>query len=86
MWGMDEGEERNNHTDSQEFLVQLGKRIRELRRARSMSQEQLAEAADLVQHYVSQVEQGERNVSIVTLRLLAQALGVTLPMLVEGLG
>jgi transcriptional regulator with XRE-family HTH domain len=86
MWDMNEQTEQSTHTDGQEFLRRLGQRIKELRRARNLSQEQLAEAAELVQHYVSQIEQGERNVSIVTLRLLAQALGVTLSALVEGLG
>ena len=82
---MDDGEEQSNHADTQEFLTRLGKRIWELRRARNLSQERLAEAADLVQHYISQVEQGERNVSVATLRLLARALGVKLPTLLEGL-
>ncbi|MCW3053471.1 MAG: hypothetical protein JWN14_2641 [Chthonomonadales bacterium] len=86
MWDMNDGDERNNQKDADEFLLRLGQRIRELRRARNLSQEQLAEAAELVQHYISQIEQGERNVSVVTLRLLAQALGVTLSALVEGLG
>lgn len=82
---MDDGEEQNNPRETQDFLARLGKRIRELRRARNLSQEQLAEAAELVQHYISQIEQGERNVSVVTLRLLAQALGVALAVLVDGL-
>jgi len=86
MWDMNDGDERNNQTETQEFLQRLGQRIKELRRARNLSQEQLAEATELVQHYISQIEQGERNVSVVTLRLLAQALGVTLSVLVEGLG
>ena len=85
MWDMNDGAEQDNHTDGQEFLLQLGQRIKELRRARHLSQEQLAEATDLVQHYISQIEQGERNVSVVTLRLIALALGVTLSALVEGL-
>lgn len=82
---MNDGEERNSEQEAQEFLLRLGQRIRELRRARNLSQEQLAEAAELVQHYISQIERGERNVSMVTLRLLAKALGVTLAILVEGL-
>lgn len=86
MWDMNDGEEQSTHTDGQEFLLRLGQRIKELRRERNLSQEQLAEAAELVQHYISQIEQGERNVSVVTLRLLAKALGVTLATLVEGLG
>jgi len=77
--------EQNSRDKEKEFLTRLGERIKEFRRARDMSQEALAEAADLVQHYVSQVEQGERNISITTCRALAKALGVTLIELLAGL-
>jgi transcriptional regulator with XRE-family HTH domain len=81
---MDEAEEQTQ-AEAQEFLARLGKRIRSLRRARKLSQEQLAEAADLMQHYVSQVELGQRNVSVVTLRVVAKALDLSLAELVAGL-
>jgi transcriptional regulator with XRE-family HTH domain len=82
---MDHSEKHNNRQDVQEFLLRLGDRVKELRRSHDMSQEELAEAANLVQHYVSQVEHGERNVSIITVRALARGLGVTMTELMQGL-
>ena len=70
--------------DDKEFLVRLGQKIKALRLDRGLSQEQLGFAAGLTQHYVSQVEQGDRNVSILTLRALAVALEVGIEVLFEG--
>ena len=47
-----------------------------------MTQEQLAEVADLHPNYVSSVERGERNISIVNIEKIARALGVTMSKLV----
>lgn len=83
---MDEAADGQKNTGEAEvFLRLLGGRIRQLRRERHLSQEQLADAADLVQHYVSQIEQGERNVSITALRAIAVGLDLTLAQLLDGL-
>ena len=47
-----------------------------------MTQEQLAEAADLHTNYISSVERGERNISIANIEKIARALGVTMSRLV----
>jgi transcriptional regulator with XRE-family HTH domain len=56
----------------------LGKRLRQLRTARMMSQEALAEAANVQTAVVSRVERGVALPSLGTLRELAWALGVTM--------
>ncbi len=63
----------------------LGRRVRTLREKRSLSQEQLAEEAQLHWTYVSRIERGRRNPSLNTLGRLARALGVSLAQLVTGL-
>ena len=72
---MDEGEQ---YKREQEFLRAVGKRIRQFRKGRRLSQEELAFASGITQHYLSQVEQGKRNVSLITIRALANALEMPL--------
>lgn len=69
-----------------EFLKTLGKRIRQLRKERRLSQDRLALECDLTQTYLSQVERGERNVSVLTLQVLARAMDITLAQMFEGMG
>jgi transcriptional regulator with XRE-family HTH domain len=61
----------------------LGDRIKELRRIRSLSQEQLAERMDIATKYVSQVETGVRSPSLETLEKFALALEVEIRDLFE---
>lgn len=56
----------------------FGKRLRELREAKGMTQEALAHEADLDRSYVSSVERGERNISLENIERLALALDVKL--------
>lgn len=61
----------------------FGKRLRELRLKRKLSQEKLAEIAELHRNYVGLMERGESNVSLLTLVALARALGVRPAKLIE---
>lgn len=55
----------------------VGNRIRELRNIAGLSQEKLALAADLDRTYIASVENGKRNISIVNLEKIINALGST---------
>ncbi len=65
-------------------LVKLGENIRELREAQGVSQEELAEKADLDRTYVGGVERGERNLTILSTLKLCFALDVELSDLTKG--
>ena len=59
-----------------DIRVRFGRRLRELRKARGLSQEELAFRAGLHRTYVSSAERGERNVALINLERLAKALAV----------
>ena len=58
------------------ILVRFGERLREVRLDKGISQERLAELAGLHRTYVSSIERGQRNVSLLNIEKLAAALGV----------
>lgn len=67
------------------LVKQLGERIRTLRKARGLSQDQLAEASGVNQKYVSEIERGRVNGSITIYDSIATGLGMTLSELTEDL-
>jgi len=70
--------------DDQHFLRELGERLRQRRLARKWTQAELARRCDLHRTFIGSVERGERNVSILNLRLIARVLRVSLADLLEG--
>ena len=67
----------------QRFLRNLGARIREQRLALGLTQADLAAKCELHRTFIGSVERGERNVSILNLRLIARALRTSLARLLE---
>ncbi len=61
-----------------DFLLSLGKRVRELRSRRGMTRKMVAREAEVSERHLAQLEAGEGNVSIVLLRRIAAALNVSL--------
>ena len=59
-----------------ENMILLGKRIRHLRKARSMTPEELAVASDIGVKYLSRIERGDTNVTVRLLDRIAAALNV----------
>jgi transcriptional regulator with XRE-family HTH domain len=63
--------------------IVFGKRLRGLRLERGLSQEKLAELADLHRNYVGGVERGERNIALLNIVALSRALKVRPGKLLE---
>ncbi len=55
----------------------FGQRVRDIRAKRALSQEELAEKCELDRSYIGGVERGERNVSLLNIKKIADALGVS---------
>lgn len=69
----------------QDIAVRFGKRVRERRQAKGLSQEAFAAAAGLDRTYISGIERGKRNVSLRNIEVIAKALGASIAELTEGL-
>jgi transcriptional regulator with XRE-family HTH domain len=67
-----------------DVLKEFGKRVRELRTKRGLSQEALALESGLDRSYVGGVERGERNISLVNIHRIAKALGAPAADLMRG--
>ena len=74
-----------NISKQRAYLKRIGLNIRQARAEKGMSQESLALAADLDRSYVGGVERGERNISIINLKKIADALKVPASQLLKNL-
>jgi len=61
----------------------FGRRLRQLRKEAGLSQEKLAIIADLDRTYIGSVERGERNIALMNICKLAEALGVRPAVLLD---
>lgn len=57
---------------------QVGKRIKELRLAKNMSQEDFADKCELDRTYITSLERGKRNISLINLEKIANAFEMSL--------
>lgn len=65
-------------------MATTGDRIREIREARGMTQDQLAVQADISKGFLSDVENNKRNISSDNLLKIANALGASVDYLLRG--
>ncbi len=62
----------------------IGKRITYIRKERGLSQEKLAELADISTQYISIIENDKKNMSVAVLTKIADALNVTTDFIIYG--
>jgi len=65
-------------------LIGFGQAVRNQRKAKGLSQEKLAERAELDPTYISGIERGKRNPGIKNVVRIAKAMGITTATLVKG--
>jgi len=66
-----------------EILDKFGKRVRDERLHRGLSQEELAEKAELHRTYIGMIERGEKNITLINIQKIAKALGITVDELLR---
>ena len=72
-------------SDCKNIKSAFGEKLRSLRLSKNLSQEKVAELADLDRTYISSVELGKRNISIVNICRLAAALQIEIQVFFEDL-
>ena len=70
---------------SPDICVRFGRRVRQLRTDRGLSQEQLAYQADLDRTYISGIERGRRNVALRAIEKVAAGLEISVAELMASL-
>jgi transcriptional regulator with XRE-family HTH domain len=64
-----------DRTGQDEIKQAFGARMRALRKARDLTQEDLAFASGLDRSYLGAIERGEKNLSLINIQRIADALG-----------
>ncbi|MBK9959266.1 MAG: helix-turn-helix domain-containing protein [Chitinophagaceae bacterium] len=59
------------------ILIKFGDRVREIRKEKGISQEQLSFQADLHRTYIGMIERAEKNITLVNIEKIANALKVS---------
>jgi len=65
------------------ILTKFGKRVRLIRKAQGLSQEDLAERADMHRTYIGMIERGEKNITLLNIHKIANALDITISSLTD---
>jgi len=63
------------------ILISFGEKVRELRKEKGLSQEELSFKADLHRTYIGMIERAEKNITLANIEKIAKALGVDIKKL-----
>ena len=67
----------------QKILIIFGDRVREFRKEKGLSQEELAYKAGLHRTYIGMIERAEKNITLINIEKIANALEVEIANLIK---
>ncbi|MCK4798332.1 MAG: helix-turn-helix transcriptional regulator [Spirochaetes bacterium] len=67
------------------LIEKFGKKVKEERLKRGFSQEELAARAGVHRTYIGMIERGEKNITLFSVKKIANAFGLTIEKLIGGL-
>lgn len=67
-----------------QILVEFGNNVRHFRKEKKFSQEELAYKADLHRTYIGMIERAEKNITLVNIEKIANALECKITDLING--
>lgn len=62
--------------DNKDILIKFGKSVRRIRRDKNLSQEELSFKAGLHRTYIGMIERAEKNITLINIEKIANALNV----------
>ena len=66
-----------------EILVKFGEKVRNIRKEKGLSQEQLAFKAGLHRTYIGMIERAEKNITLINIEKIASALEIKISILLK---
>ncbi len=66
----------STHIMNKQLLTKFGRRVREERLKKDLSQEKLAALAKVHRTYIGMIERAEKNITLTNMEKIARALGV----------
>ncbi|RTY85769.1 helix-turn-helix domain-containing protein [Flavobacterium sp. GT3R68] len=69
--------------EKSKILINFGDKVREVRTKKGLSQEQLAHIADVHRTYIGMIERAEKNITLINIEKIANALGVNINELIK---
>ncbi|MDO4225253.1 MAG: helix-turn-helix transcriptional regulator [Bergeyella zoohelcum] len=65
------------------ILVQFGNKVKEIRKQKGLSQEELSFKANLHRTYIGMIERAEKNITLINIQKIAEALEVEIVELLK---
>lgn len=69
--------------ENKNLLIKFGKHVKSLRQENKLSQEELAYKAGLHRTYIGMIERGEKNITLLNIKKIANAFDISLNKIME---